>query len=439
MADMDLKAAFDMTPEDAVSYFRSKGYQITDRWQEMLHEAHAKAFTVAKVSKTEVLALIRSGLDEAMTEGLTQREFAKRITPLLQKEGWWGKQTTEDGREIQLGSPRRLKTIYRTNMQTAFMAGRYRRQLANAESRPYWMYVSILDGRTRPTHRALNGRVFHFQDPVWRYLYPPNGWGCRCRVRALTASQVERMGITVEDGASYIKTFRAESGLDKSTGEVFVVDHMRVDLPDDRSMSPDLGWAYNPGEAAYGTDMAIAKKIGAIQSIDLRAQLIQALNNSPERHRVFAEWARQVLEAKRPGHGVQVLGFMPEDIYQIVKEKTGIDPVRVLVVNEKRLVHSESKKHLALGSAMSLDQLMKMPKMIQSPEAVLREITKDRNILLVYEGTRDRKVKIAIRIQEHLKKQPQHLDAIVNAYEVKAIDLLDKGHFEVLTGKILMP
>ena len=41
---------FDMEPKDAVAYLKSKGYVISDRWHEVLTDAHAKAFTVALTS-----------------------------------------------------------------------------------------------------------------------------------------------------------------------------------------------------------------------------------------------------------------------------------------------------------------------------------------------------------------------------------------------------
>jgi SPP1 gp7 family putative phage head morphogenesis protein len=435
MPSLDLRAAFDMEPKDAVAYFRSKGYQITDDWHDMWQGAHARAFTVAKASSMDILETIRGELDKALASGMTPRDFAKNLQPLLEKKGWWGKKVLEDGREVQLGSAYRLNTIFRINTQTAYMSGRYRRQLAGVETRPYWMYVAILDGNTRPEHRALNGKVFRWDDPIWQYLYPPNGWGCRCRVRALTEQQVQRMGVTIEQGDDYIKTFESEI-VSQTTGEVKTVEHMRVDLPDGGSMSPDLGWAYNPGAAAYGTDQAIAKKLGSIKSTELRSQLIQTLNNAPERQRQFSIWAQDVLENRRPGHGVQTVGFMPERLAQLLTARLGVEPVRLMVINEKQLIHADSEKHKELGTALTHKQLALIPTMLQNPEAILFEKAENA-ILFVFPDTDiENKVKIVVRMDEKLKKQSQRLDVIVNAYGAKVIDLSNSGKYEVLEGEV---
>ena len=42
-------------------------------------------------------------------------------------------------------------------------------------------------------------------------------------------------------------------------------------------MTPDIGWAYNPGSAAYGTDVAIAKKLG-INDIHYSMVIVCAMN-----------------------------------------------------------------------------------------------------------------------------------------------------------------
>ncbi|MBN0210460.1 minor capsid protein, partial [Pseudomonas aeruginosa] len=112
------------------------------------------------------------------------------LRPTLEAKGWWGRQVVvapDGGAEVaQLGSPRRLDTIYQTNMQSAYMAGRYAAAYEARETHPYWMYVAVMDGVTRPSHAALHGKVFRWDDPIWQHITPPNGYNCRCRIVALT-------------------------------------------------------------------------------------------------------------------------------------------------------------------------------------------------------------------------------------------------------------
>ena len=197
---VDLSYAIGLDPAEAVEYFRGKGYQITWNWMDMWQEAHAKAFTVAKAMKLDILQDIRQAVDGTISKGLTFEQFQDQLMPILKQKGWWGKLLTEDGKTVQLGCPHRLNTIFRTNMQTAYMAGRYKQQVENADDRPYWQYVAVMDSRTRPEHTMLHGKVFRFDDPFWKTHYPPLGFRCRCRVRALTAKQVKDRGLTVESG-----------------------------------------------------------------------------------------------------------------------------------------------------------------------------------------------------------------------------------------------
>ena len=93
----------------------------------------------------------------------------------------------------------RVDNIYRTNMQSAYMAGRYAQMQTTTKTRPYWRYVAVKDGRTRPTHRAMNGKVFPHDHEFWDSWYPPNGFRCRCTVQTLSQAQVEARGLTVEE------------------------------------------------------------------------------------------------------------------------------------------------------------------------------------------------------------------------------------------------
>ncbi len=220
----DFKAIFGLEPKNAVAYLKSKGYAITWNWQEMLDQAHDQAFTVAKAMRLDLLSDIRGALETALQEGQTLKQFIAALQPTLESQGWWGKQVIVDsdgvGELVQLGSPRRLKTIYQTNLQSAYMAGRKAEMEQTTETHPYWMYVAILDGKTRPSHRALHGQVFRHDDPIWSAIYPPNGFNCRCRVVALSEAAVRRRGLKVVSSNGRMFTETVETGIDKRTGEV---------------------------------------------------------------------------------------------------------------------------------------------------------------------------------------------------------------------------
>ena len=220
----DLQAIFGLEPEQAIAYLKAKGYAITWNWQEMLDQAHDQAFTVAKAMRLDLLSDIRAALETALQDGQTLQQFIETLQPVLEAQGWWGKQVIVDGAGnaelVQLGSPRRLKTIYQTNLQSAYMAGRKASMEDSVDTHPYWRYVAILDGRTRPSHRALSGKVYRHDDPVWSAIYPPNGFNCRCRVTALSGAALQRKGLQVESSAGRMQTETVEIGVDKRTGEI---------------------------------------------------------------------------------------------------------------------------------------------------------------------------------------------------------------------------
>lgn len=98
----------------------------------MDQDAHAKAFAVAKVARLDILQDIRNAVDRALADGTTF-DIRDNLTPLLKAKGWWGRDPVTGA---QMGSPHRLETIYRTNLQTAYMAGRHKDFRENADDRP---------------------------------------------------------------------------------------------------------------------------------------------------------------------------------------------------------------------------------------------------------------------------------------------------------------
>jgi len=255
LSPTDLKAIFGLEPAKAIAYLKFKGYAVTWNWQDMLDQAHDQAFTVAKAMRLDLLSDIRAALETALQDGHTLKQFIANMQPTLEAQGWWGQQVIVDsegaGELVQLGSPRRLKTIYQTNLQSAYMAGRKAEMEQTAETHPFWMYVAILDGKTRPSHRALHGQVFRHDDPIWSAIFPPNGFNCRCRVVALTEAAVKRRGLTVVSSAGRSFTETVETGTDKRTGEIrtATVTGLRTTDAEGRAITfrTDPGFNHAPG------------------------------------------------------------------------------------------------------------------------------------------------------------------------------------------------
>jgi len=237
--NIDIKLIIGLKPEQIIAYLKRKGYKISWNWQDTWKEAHTKAFTVAKAMKLDILSDIRNELQKAIDEGLSFQQFKENLKPILKAKGWWGKVKAKDvpshfplppdvdpEKEVLLGSPWRLKTIYRTNIDVAYASGHYKAMMDNIKDRPYWMYNAVLDSKTRPSHSALHGKVFRADDPIWDKIYPPNGWNCRCSVIPLDENELNEMGLKPIKGSEEIVN----------------------------NLNPDKGWDYNPGKAALAFD-----------------------------------------------------------------------------------------------------------------------------------------------------------------------------------------
>lgn len=222
-------------PPEASKFLRNKSLRPSFHWQDVEPEEHAVAFTVAKATQVDVLETIRDEVQRAIDEGVPFAEFQKTLKPRLEKLGWWGKAEMSDpltGDKItaQLGSPRRLRTIYRANLRSARAAGQWERIQRTKQALPYLEYRLGPSERHRPHHEAKEGMVLPADDPFWSSWYPPNGWGCKCWVRQLTQRGAETRGIS-ESPEVPMTDVR-----NKRTGEI-----KRVPV------GIDPGWEQNPG------------------------------------------------------------------------------------------------------------------------------------------------------------------------------------------------
>ena len=235
MPEINLKP---LPPQEAINYLKSKGYNPSWNWYDMWQEDHAKAFTVAKAMRVDILQDIKDAIAKALQEGTTLEQFKKDLTPTLQSKGWWGRQIIGDiegAKSVLLGSPSRLRTIFNVNTQVAYQVGNYRAMIDPdvLQTRPFWRYVAVNDSRTRPAHRAWSGIILPADDPWWDTHYPPNGWNCRCTAVSLSEREIQRDNYRISkspDDGTY-------EWINPKTGEI-------MEVP----IGIDPGWAYNPGK-----------------------------------------------------------------------------------------------------------------------------------------------------------------------------------------------
>ena len=434
-SDLDIGYLLRLEPKMAVDYLKSKGYKITWNWQEQLDAAHAKAFTVAKVTKLDVLETLRQATEDAVQSGMLERDFIKQLEPTLRALGWWGKQEMTDdlGRKtvVQLGSPRRLRTILRTNKITAYHAGRYAEQIANSDEQPYWQYVAVQDSRTRPSHMALHGKVYRFDDPIWDTLYPPNGWGCRCRVRALSDFQLNNLGLSVDESGGRLQEEWALAGTDPLSGEE---THSKITV-----IKTEPGWNYNVGQAALSTDRAVIRKLLQVQNRELRQQTIQAINNSEARHKAFADWVKANLGKRGASARYISAGFVSTEIAESVSELSGRVKMseRVLVMTEKRLEHSSSNKHNQTGVGLTVEEYASISRIIANPSLVVWDTERGHNNLIYF--NKEKTIKVVVDSPSKDKLKPvEKVDSVINAYRVDYADVLAKirsGVYKIVKGE----
>ena len=255
-------------PTEALEYFRFRGLRTGFDYRDVWQEEHALVFTVAKAMDNEVLDEIRAALDRALGEGQTLRQFRKELTPVLQKRGWWGKKEMEDpltGEAVpaQLGSHRRLRTIYRANLRAARAAAVWDRAQRTETTAPYFLYEPG-PGKRCARHAHWAGTILPVDDRWWDDHFPPNGWGCKCRVHQVGAVEAEHRG-----GVTEPPPRKEVSWWNKRAGRFEQVDE-----------GLDPAWATNPGKhRALGPLGCLHQKLDAADRSFARAAIASVLDS----------------------------------------------------------------------------------------------------------------------------------------------------------------
>jgi len=227
-----------MDPGEIIAAWAERsGYRLSTHWTDTFLGEHASGFTVAKVAKLDLLVAIHKSLDDVIRNGGTFEQWQANLIPELKKHGWWG--VVQDEALTGTADPvivneRRLQTIYRTNVRMSIAAGRWRKYQREKDLFPYLRYLSDhYRKHPRLNHLEWHGIILHVDDPAWQWMFPPNGWGCNCRVEQVSEARMRRMGWKVNEAPN-----PPRHDFITAAGEV-------VSVP--QGVAP--GFNYNPGAA----------------------------------------------------------------------------------------------------------------------------------------------------------------------------------------------
>lgn len=439
----DLGYALGLAPRDAVAYLESMGIRPTSNWHDLWQEARAGALTVAGMTRLDLLEDVRGALTRAVSEGWTQRDFIARLEPELRRKGWTGKKEivnreTGEVRWVGKDVPARLALIFDQNVQSAYMAGRYRAMLANADARPWWMYVAVLDSRTRPRHAALHRRVFRHDDVFWQSHYPPNGFRCRCRVRAMDDDELESEGV------------KPETGEGRMVEEEMVVNPLAPPEAQERRTRTgwqpvkngpvywtDPGFAWSPGFATWGLDHELARKLDALKSPKLYAQVVEALNNAPARQQAFGLWILKSLKEGKTSGDAAVLGIVQPEVAAAAVAR-GLEPARLAVMTDDRVRHADSEGHRADGIALSVEQYRGLAAGFARPEAIYWDRQKDNALYVLPDDDPEWCILLPLNMPSKEKSAVKKLgsfDGIVTAYRGLRTVLYSKSLEVIFQGE----
>lgn len=370
LTNKELKALFDMPPERAIEHLKSKGLHIGWDWQDTHALAHARSFTIAKMTALDMLSATKKAIEQAMTDGTGYKGFETTAKPYLIQQGWWGETVARSPKtgqfeQVRLGSNRRLKTIYHTNRRTAVMSAKYERMKEAVDTHPYWQYSAILDGRTRPSHSARHGSVYAHDDPFWSHSYPPNGFGCRCTVKAITTNQAQKVGIKQSDDEQILD----ENGFGGSP----VASHLFDKL-----------W-YDKAKQALGQRQALTQ-IAKDMASDVRVV-------------GFLAWVRQSQKNGQVQGRTYGVGVLPQKSFEKLASETGLDVDELSPVvgfRDKVITGRKNTRHTASSDALDAIALEKIIRDFGKPDYELWDTLND-NLLLIYKTDGKQAIKLTVQ------------------------------------------
>ena len=162
------------SPQDAFDFIKNKIPMTRAQFDGLMDRYRQYAFTASRATSLKQVADMKLFLERSISEGWTRRRFLKEFETQFSK-GY-------------------LNLVFQNNVHAAFESGKRDMLLNNDidDIAPTLSIQTVGDRRVRGTpggineaepqddHFKLDGFTAERGDPIWRKLWPPFSWNCRC-------------------------------------------------------------------------------------------------------------------------------------------------------------------------------------------------------------------------------------------------------------------
>jgi len=160
--------------EEAAGFLAARVPLSKEEFDALEKQLRFRAFTVARLTELDAINRVKEKLVKVIEEGKTFQQFMAEAgeDELLKRAGF------------HRSNPWYWETVFRTNLQTAYNAGR-KMQIEKDPAIEYLEFVGIRDSRQTEMCRRRSGVVRPASDPWWQRNWPPLHFNCRSTVRPI--------------------------------------------------------------------------------------------------------------------------------------------------------------------------------------------------------------------------------------------------------------
>ncbi|WP_226779523.1 phage minor head protein [Oceaniglobus trochenteri] len=332
------------------------------------YAGHDRAFMVAGAVKADLLADLAAAVDRAVVDGTGFEAFKQDFRSIVERRGWHG----WAGEGSVRGEEWRMRTIYRTNMQTSYMAGRHA-QLVDGEYR-WWVYRHSGAAHPRLNHLSWDGVALPPDHPFWGTHYPPNGWGCGCLV----------------EGA------RTEAGIRRAGGDPGKKLPEGWQSADPRTGTPvgvGKGWAHAPGDDQAQVVLAMRDKLPVLPA-PIGAAFAASWPEAARRRlaRAFADFVQRAALAPPTKQYFEIAALKPSWLEGLAAQ--GVLPKNASISIRDTDIHHMLRT--AKTNQMTLEDISALPELLEHADVGYLDLQDRLPTLMVY--LIERQLKLILKI-----------------------------------------